>query len=60
MIKGQITDKIMFKKVGQKKLSEETCPVNVVTKGLMTGIITQSNKVIKAASLRVNKQLGLQ
>ena len=53
MAKGETSDKIMLHKVDQKKFSEETRQV----KQLLIGYITQTNNLIKAASLWVNKQL---
>ena len=47
----------MLHKVDQKKFSEETRQVNRAVKQLLTGYITQTNNLIKAASLWVNKQL---
>ena len=59
MAEGKTNDNIMFKKVDQKRLSEETLKVNGAIKHLVTADITQTNNLIKAASLWVAKQLGL-
>ncbi|XP_063604453.1 uncharacterized protein LOC134779729 [Penaeus indicus] len=59
MAQGVTSDNIMFKKVDQKRLSEETLKVNGAIKHLVTADITQTNNLIKAASLWVAKQLGL-
>ncbi|XP_063595811.1 uncharacterized protein LOC134772703 [Penaeus indicus] len=59
MAQGVTNDNIMFKKVDQKRLSEETLKVNGAIKHLVTADITQTNNLIKAASLWVAKQLGL-
>ena len=57
MAKGEISDKIMLHKVDRKKFSEETQQVNRAVKQLLIGYISQTNNLIKAASLWVNKQL---
>ena len=59
MAQRETNDNIMFKKVDQKRLSEETLKVNGAIKHLVTADITQTNNLIKAASLWVAKQLGL-
>ena len=55
--KGETSDKIMLHKVDRKKFSEETQQVNRAVKQLLIGYISQTNNLIKAASLWVNKQL---
>lgn len=57
MAKGETSDKIMLHKVDRKKFSEETQQVNRAVKQLLIGYISQTNNLIKAASLWVNKQL---
>ena len=57
MAKGEISDKIMLHKVDRKKFSEETQQVNRAVKQLLIGYISQTNNLIKVASLWVNKQL---
>ncbi len=59
MLQGETNDNIMFKKVDQKRLSEETRKVNGAIKHLVTADVTQTNNLIKAASRWVAKQLGL-
>ena len=59
MVQGETNDNIMFKKVDQKRLSEETLKLNGAIKHLVTADITQTNNLTKAASLWVAKQLGL-
>ena len=59
MAQGETNNNIMFKIVDQKRLSEETLKVNGAIKHLVTVDITQTNNLIKAASLWVAKQLGL-
>lgn len=58
MTHGKTGDNIIFKKVDQKKYSEETGQVNGSIKHLSTGNITQTNNLV-AGSLWVAKHLGL-
>ena len=60
IMKGKkLVGQISFKKVDRSKLNNATKKVNRVVQYIMTNSITDTNKLIKAASVYVAKELGL-
>ena len=59
MLEGKTSDGIMFKKVDKKTLKVETDRVNDAIKYFKTKYITETNDLIKAASVWVAEQIGL-
>ena len=59
MAEGRTTEGIMFKKVDRKTLRCKTEEVNGAIKFMKTSNITQTNSLIRAASVWVAEQLGL-
>ena len=59
MLEGKTTDGIMFKKVGKKTLKVPTDRVNEAIKYFKSKNITETNDLIKAASVWVAEQIGL-
>ena len=59
MLEGKTSDGIMFKKVDKKTLKVETDRVNDAIKYFKTKYITETNGLIKAASVWVAEQIGL-
>ena len=56
---GRTCDSIMFKKVDKKVLKVQTDSVNEAIKYLKSKSITETNNLIRAASVWVAEQLGL-
>lgn len=50
---------IPFKKVDKKRLDEETRKVNMAIKHVVTKYTTETNNLIKAASIWIARQLSL-
>ena len=59
MLEGKTSDGIMFKKVDKKTLKLQTDRVNDLIKYFESENITETNDLIKAASLWVAEQIGL-
>lgn len=59
MREGRTCDGIMFKKVDKKVLKVQTDRVNEAIKYLKSKSITETNNLIRAASVWVLEQLGL-
>ena len=59
MVKGRTGDGIMFKKVDKKVLKVQTDRVNDAIKYLKSKSITETNNLIRAASVWVAEQIGL-
>ena len=59
MLEGKTSDRILFKKVDKKTLKVQTDGVNDVIKYLKSKSITETNDLIKAASVWVAEQIGL-
>ena len=59
MLEGKTSDGIMFKKVDKKTLKVQTDRVNEAIKYFKSKNITETNDLIKAASVWVVKQIGL-
>ena len=59
MLEGSTGDGIMFKKTDKKVLKVQTGRVNKVIKYLNNKSITETNNLIRAASLSEAEQIGL-
>ena len=59
MLEGKTSDRIMFKKVDKKTLKVQTDRINDAIKYFKSKSITQTNDLIKAASVWVAEQIGL-
>ena len=59
MLEGRTSDGILFKKVNKRSLRAQTDRVNSVMKFVKTKNITETNKLINAASVWVADQMGL-
>ena len=59
MLEGKTSDGIMFKKVDKKTLKVQTDRVNDAMKYFKSKNITETNDLIKAASVWVAEQIGL-
>ena len=59
MLEGKTSDDIMFKKVEKKTLKVQTDRVNDAIKYFKSKSITETNDLIKAASVWVAEQIGL-
>ena len=59
MLEGKTSDGIMFKKVEKKTLKVQTDRINDGIKYFKNKNITETNDLIKAASVRVAEQIGL-
>ena len=59
MLKGKASDGIMFKEVDKKTLKIQTDRVNDAIKYFKSKNITETNDLIKAASMWVAEQIGL-
>ena len=59
MLEGKTIDGIMFKKVDKKTLKVQTGRVNDAIKYFKSKNITETNDLIKAASVWVAEQIGL-
>ena len=59
MLQGKTSDRIMFKKVDKKILKVQTDRVNEAIKYFKSKSITETNDLIKSASVRVSEQTGL-
>ena len=59
MLEGKTSDGIMFKKVDKKTLKVQTDRVNDAIKYFKSKYITETNDLIKAASVWVAEQIGL-
>ena len=59
MLEGKTSDGIMFKKVDKKTLKVQTDRVNDAIKYFKSKNITETNDLIKAASVWVAEQIGL-
>ena len=59
MLEGGTGDSIMFKKVDKKVFKVQTDRVNEVIKCLKSKSITETNNLIRAASVLVAGQIGL-
>ena len=59
MLEGKTSDGIMFKKVDKKTLKVQTDRINYVIKYFKSKNITETNDLIKAASVWVAEQIGL-
>ena len=59
MLEGKTSDRILFKKVDKKTLKVQTDGVNDAIKYLKSKSITETNDLIKAASVWVAEQIGL-
>ena len=59
MKKGRTCDGIMFKKVDRKVLKVQTNRANEAIKYIKSKSITETNNLIKAASVLVADQIGL-
>ena len=59
MLEGKTSDGIMFKKVDKKTLKVQTDRVNDAIKYFKSKSITETNDLIKAASVWVAEQIGL-
>ena len=59
MLEGRTSDGIFFKKVNKRSLRAQTDKVNSVMKFVKTKNITETNKLINAASVWVADQMGL-
>jgi len=59
MKEGKPTEGIMFKKVDKKMLRNAAEKVNLAIKFIDTSNITQTNDLIRAASVWVTEELGL-
>ena len=55
MVKGRTSDDIMFKKVGKKVLKVQTDRLNEAIKHLKSKSITETNNLIRAASVWVTE-----
>ena len=55
MVKGKTSDDIMFKKVGKKVLKVQTDRLNEAIKHLKSKSITETNNLIRAASVWVTE-----
>ena len=55
MVKGRTSDDIMFKKVGKKILKVQTDRLNEAIKHLKSKSITETNNLIRAASVWVTE-----
>ena len=58
MVEGRTGDDIMFKKVDKKVLKVQTDTVNEAIKYLKSKSITETNNLIRAASVWVSEQIG--
>ena len=59
ILQGRTSDGILFKKVNKRSLRAQTERVNSVIKFVKTKNITETNKLINAASVLVPDQMGL-
>ena len=59
ILQGRTSDGILFKKVNKRSLRAQTESVNSVMKFVKTTNITETNKLISAASVWVADQMGL-
>ena len=59
MLEGKTSDGIMFKKVDKKTLTVQTDRVNDAIKYFKSKSITETNDLIKAASMWVAERIGL-
>ena len=59
MLEGKTSDRILFKKVDKNTLKVQTDGVNDAIKYLKSKSITETNDLIKAASVWVAEQIGL-
>ena len=59
MLEGKTSDGTMFKKVDKKTLKVQTDRFNKAIKYFKSKSITETNDLIKAASVRVAEQIGL-
>ena len=59
MLEGKTSDGIMFKKVDKKTLKVQTDRVNDAIKYFKSKSITETNDLIKAASMWVAERIGL-
>ena len=59
MLEGKTSDGIMFKKVDKKTLKVQTDRVNEAIRYFKSKNITETNDLIKAASVWIAEQIGL-
>ena len=59
MVKGRTSNDIMFKKMYKKVLKVQTDRLNEAIKHLKSKSITETNNLIRAASVWVAEQIGL-
>ena len=59
MLEGKTSDGIIFKKLDKKKLKVQTDRVNDTIKYFKSKSITETNDLIKVASLCIAEQIGL-